>query len=145
MAVVEYTLRRQFMIRVQHGSDLVQFLVDTAKNKELNTANFMAIGALKDARLGYYDQTSQEYEEWNVESPHEIVNCTGNISLKEGEPFVHAHVVLADRDGSTKGGHLFEGTVFAAEVHLWELAGPMLERKYDGVTGLSLWEVTDVS
>ncbi len=145
MAVVEYTLRRQLMIRVHHGSDLVKFLFDTAKNKGLGTASLTAIGALQNARIGYYDQSGHEYKEWNVESPHEIVSCTGNISMKDGEPFVHAHVVLADRDGSTKGGHLFKGTVFAAEVHLWELAGPTLEREYDSVIGLSLWEVADVS
>jgi predicted DNA-binding protein with PD1-like motif len=36
---------------------------------------------------------------------------------------------------------LFEGIVFAAEVHLHQLEGPKLERKYDEVTGLSLWGI----
>jgi predicted DNA-binding protein with PD1-like motif len=35
---------------------------------------------------------------------------------------------------------LLEGVVFAAEVHVCELRGAKLERKYDKVTGLSLWE-----
>jgi hypothetical protein len=64
----------------------------------------------------------------------------GNISVKDGRPFVHAHAVLADKNGNTKAGHLLEGTVFAAEVYLRELKGAKLERKYDEVTGLSLWE-----
>jgi len=59
--------------------------------------------------------------------------------LKGGEPFVHVHVVLSDEKGNTKAGHLLEGIVFAAEVHLSQLEGPKLERKYDEVTELMLW------
>jgi len=96
---------------------------------------------LKRARLGFYDQKNHEYREIKIDSPHEMASCIGNISLKDGEPFVHAHVVLADEAGNTKAGHLLEGIVFAAEVHLRRLEGPKLERKHDEVTGLSLWEV----
>jgi hypothetical protein len=69
-----------------------------------------------------------------------MVSCVGNVSLSDGKPFVHAHVVLADERGSTKAGHLVEGIVFAAEVHLRRLEGLKLERKYDKATGLWLWE-----
>ncbi len=76
-----------------------------------------------------------------LDSPQEIASCVGNISVKDGRPFVHAHAVLADKNGNTKAGHLLEGVVFAAEVHLRELKGAKLERKYDKVTGLSLWDI----
>ena len=74
-----------------------------------------------------------------IDAPHEMASCIGNVSLKDGEPFVHTHVVLADEAGNTKAGHLFAGVVFVAEVHLHELEGPSLERKRDEATGLSLW------
>ena len=51
--------------------------------------------------------------------------------------------ILADEKGNTKAGHLLEGAVFAAEVHIRELEGPNLERKYDDVTGLWLWQIED--
>jgi len=38
----------------------------------------------------------------------------GNVALKEGEPFIHAHVVLSDHNMQTLGGHLFETTVGVA-------------------------------
>jgi hypothetical protein len=74
-------------------------------------------------------------------TPQEVASCIGNISIKEGEPFVHAHAVLADQNGNTKAGHLIEGKVFAAEIHLTELIGEELVRKDDAVTGLSLWKI----
>jgi len=70
----------------------------------------------------------------------EIASCTGNISIKDGETFVHLHIVLAGRDGKAFGGHLMPGTrVFAAEYFIMDLAGKKLHRVKDPYTGLPLW------
>ena len=135
----EYSASKELIVRLKHDADLVQTITELARSKGVEVGSFTAIGALKRARLGYYDQKNHEYREMEIDTPHEMASCIGNVSLKDGEPFVHAHVVLADEAGNTKAGHLFEGIVFAAEVHLHQLEGPRLERKYDEVTGLSLW------
>jgi predicted DNA-binding protein with PD1-like motif len=137
----EYSADKELIVRLKHDADLVQTITELARSKGIKAGSFTAIGALKRARLGYYDQKNHEYREMKIGSPHEIASCIGNVSLKDGEPFVHAHVVLADETGNTKAGHLFEGIVFAGEVHLRQLEGPRLERKYDEVTGLSLWNI----
>ena len=54
-------------------------------------ATFAAIGALKRARIGFYDQGNHKYFEIVLSEPHEIASCTGNISTKEDKIFVHAH------------------------------------------------------
>jgi hypothetical protein len=141
MSLAEYKPNRELIWHIEHDSDLIQSITEIARNKGIRIGTFTAIGALKHARVGYYDQKDHEYRKIEIDSPHEIASCIGNISIKDGEPFIHAHAVLADEKGNTKAGHLFEGTVFAAEVHLCELEGPRLERKYDEVTGLSLWQV----
>lgn len=99
------------------------------------------MGAVKFAKIAFYNQTKHEYLANLLDYSQEIASCIGNISLKEGEPFVHAHVVLADKNGNTKAGHLLECKVFAAEVHVTELLGQKVERKKDMQTGLSLWEM----
>ena len=132
---------RNLIARAEYDSDLIKFVTELAKKNEIMTATFTAIGALKNAKLGFYDQEKHEYLETLLSSPQEIASCVGNVSLKEGEPFVHAHAVLADRNGNTKAGHLLEGKVFAAEVHLIELLGTKIIRKNDVVTGLSLWDI----
>ncbi len=132
---------RNFIVRAKHDSDIIIFLNNVAKKHGITTATFTVIGALKSAKLGFYDQDKHEYLENLLLTPQEIATCVGNISTKEGEPFVHAHAVLADRNGNTKGGHLLEGKVFAAEVHLFELIGEIIVRRNDAVTGLSLWDI----
>jgi predicted DNA-binding protein with PD1-like motif len=136
----QFELGRNFLVRAEHNSDLIQFVTELAEKEGITAATFTAIGALKRAKLEFYDQKKHEYQEITLDSPHEIASCMGNISAKDGRPFVHAHAVLADKNGNTKAGHLLEGVVFAAEIHLRELKGAKLERKYDKVTGLSLWE-----
>jgi len=137
--VFEFAASKELVLRFKDDVDLVQSITEVAKTKGVRAGTFTAIGALKGAKLGYYDQRSHEYRETTIEAAMELASCTGNVSLKGGEPFVHAHAVLSDEKGNTRAGHLLEGSVFVAEVHLTQLEGPGLERKYDKVTELMLW------
>ena len=139
MGLFEYSASKELIVRLKHDADLVQSVTELVRSKGVEAGSFTAIGALKRARLGYYDQKRHKYREMKIDAPHEIASCIGNVSLKDGKPFIHAHVILSDEMGDTRAGHLWEGTVFSAEVHLRQLEGPKLERKYDEVTGLLLW------
>ena len=141
MSSRELGVGRNFLVRAEHDSDLIKSVAELAKKNEITTAAFTAIGALKNAKLGFYDQKKHGYSETLFSIPLEIASCIGNISIKDCEPFVHAHVVLANQNGNTNAGHLLEGKVFAAEIHLTELVGAKLVRKNDPVTGLSLWDI----
>jgi hypothetical protein len=132
---------RELIVRLKHDADLIQSIAELARSKGIKAGSFTGIGALKRARLGYFDQKNRQYREIKIDSPHEMACCVGNISLSDGKPFVHAHVVLADEKGNARAGHLLEGIVFAAEVQVRQLAGLKLERKHDEVTGLRLWSL----
>lgn len=137
----QFKSKRTMIIRAEHDADLIKFIREVAEENGIEAGTFTVIGTLKEAKLEFYNQERCEYQEMTIQKPCEIASCVGNISLKGGDPFVHAHAVLADRDGRTRGGHLSEARVFAAEIHLQVLEGPKLERKHDEVTDLSLWEL----
>jgi len=141
MTLRKLEIGRVFLVRAKFDSEIIKFVTELAEKNAIMTASFTAIGALKHAKLGFYDQEKHRYLETLLLAPHEIASCVGNISIKEEQPFVHAHAVLADQNGHTKAGHLLEGKVFAAEIHLTELIGEKLVRKNDPVTGLSLWDL----
>jgi len=141
MSYYEYKPGKEYMARLHHNADFLRAVTELAKNTQIKVGRFTAIGALKNAVFGYYDQQKHEYQEIMYDYHCELAACIGNVSSKDGEVFVHAHVVLSDDAGDTKAGHMLAGTVFAAEVHLRELIGPNLERKYDDITGLSLWDI----
>ncbi len=132
---------RVFIGRLAKGGDLLGLLTSICGRENVTHGEVRAIGALTQARLGYYNQVAREYKEITVPSPCEIVSLVGNISLKDGRPFVHAHLAVAGATGRVLGGHLLEGClVFAGEYVIRELeVSPLLERAYDEATGLALW------
>jgi len=130
---------RGFLAGLDSGAEIVGQIAYLAGDMRIEAAFFSAIGALTRADLGYYDQAAREYHVIPVDEPVELAACSGNISLFEGQPFVHAHAVLANGRGRSWAGHLVRGTIFAAEVYLQELTGLPLNRVPDSITGLKLW------
>jgi predicted DNA-binding protein with PD1-like motif len=108
---------------------------------QVRLGHLQGLGAVECARIGYYDQDTFSYRYLELDRHLEILSLTGNISLRGGEPAVHAHVTLADDQGQSFGGHLVPGTrVFAFEFVIQELRGAELHRGHDSETGLPLWE-----
>jgi len=132
---------RKYMGRMPFGCDLLDELTKFCIRNDIRLGRVEALGAVKKARMGFYDQAKKTYHFHTISRPLEILNLIGNVSLKDGKPFVHAHVTLADKTGRAFGGHLTQGTiVFACEFVIEEFSGPLLRRQPDSRTGLALWE-----
>lgn len=137
------TFGKSYLGRLSYDGDLLEELTAFCAEKDIRLGCVEAIGAVKKARLGYYHQDKREYVFHEFNEPMEITCLSGNVSLKEGKPFVHAHLTLTNSKGQAVGGHLAPGTViFACEILVRELQGPILIRSApDKETGLPLWEM----
>jgi predicted DNA-binding protein with PD1-like motif len=134
--------RETFMGKLQHGTDLLEEIAGICKKENIQLGRIMAIGAVQKARIGFYNQKKQDYEFISIDRPLEITNLTGNISLKNGSPMVHAHITLSDSSGKAYGGHLAQDTIiFACEYIIETFDGPAFEREFDEETGLPLWSM----
>ena len=130
------------MGRLAHGADLLEELTSVCTENNVRLGSVHALGALQKARIGYYNQDSREYEFIEMNHHLEITNLVGNVSLKDGEPIIHAHVTLADDEARAFGGHLAPGTiVFACEFCIQVFDGHDLCRGFDDATGLPLWQM----
>lgn len=141
--VCELGSGRLFLFDLDHDSEIVVSIANLAEWLGVEAGIVAAIGALKRAEIGYYDQVAHEYRAIEIDHPMEITSLIGNISTRDGKPFLHAHATLADSEGNVRGGHLSSGTVFAAEVYLRELTGQSPVRRHDPTTDLFLWSETD--
>ncbi len=141
MAIVKNVIPRECLMgKLSHGADLLEELTDLCRKANIRLGHLEALGAVQRARLGFYDQEARLYQFLEIDQPLEITSLVGNVSLKDGHPFVHAHVTLADEKGNVFGGHLAPGTVvFACEFVLMAFEGPVFERELDETTGLPLW------
>jgi hypothetical protein len=131
---------RAFVGRLARGSDLVEEIERFCAEQEIRAAWVSVIGAVRRASFAYYDQEESRYLPLASETHHEITGFVGNISIRDGTPFLHAHATFCDADGAALGGHLLRGCeIFAGEVTIREMTGVVLERTPDEVTGLALW------
>ena len=136
--------REVFMGRLTHGGDLLEEISNMCLKENIQLGWIEALGAAKRARLAFYNQETHEYEFFVIDQPLEITKLVGDVSLKDGHPFVHAHITLADKAGNAYGGHLAPGTVvFACEFILEVFDGPGIKRDFDEATGLPLWAMSE--
>jgi predicted DNA-binding protein with PD1-like motif len=131
---------RIFVGRLPTGSDLVEEIERFCLENQVQAAWVSVIGAVSRAAFAYYNQTMLQYKEMASPRHHEIIGLVGNVSMREGRPFLHAHASFGDINGEELGGHLLAGcTVWAAEVEIREFTGVSLVREHDERTGLALW------
>jgi predicted DNA-binding protein with PD1-like motif len=135
-----YNTGKIFLERLKYNDDLFLSIKDTFKRSNIKMGFFMAIGATRTANIGFYDQKEKVYKKQFIDEPAEIISCIGNVSEVDGDISIHGHINLGLKDGTTKGGHLLEGTsIFACEIIGIALEGEQLKRIHDDITGLKLW------
>ncbi|MFQ5798173.1 MAG: PPC domain-containing DNA-binding protein [Bacteroidota bacterium] len=140
MALNSYRSKRTFLGRLPNGADLYESIAKFCKDEDIKVGKVTAIGAVKNATVAYYNQRRKKYVTIKSKKQMEILSCFGNVSLRDGQPFVHVHIALSDERGKAFGGHLMPGTtVFACELFIEELDGKALDRKLDEKTGLAVW------
>ncbi|MDE2292741.1 MAG: DNA-binding protein [Elusimicrobia bacterium] len=133
-------MAREFMFSLPRRSDIHAQVEAFCREKKVRKGWINVLGATEEVALGYYDQVRHVYERKVFKEEMEIVSCVGNVSIKDGKPFLHLHAAMGDTKLRLWGGHLFPGSkVFAAEVSLREVSGPALVRRPDPSTGLTLW------
>jgi hypothetical protein len=127
--------------RFRAGDDVLDRLNQLVRANGINAASFTALGAVEKACVGFFDG-NDEYSTVSYAGPLEVLSCLGNVSLKEGKPFIHAHIAIADQEGKAYGGHLMPGCIVSAtfEVTLLVYEGMDLLRKLDSERKLFLLE-----
>ncbi|NHN60661.1 MULTISPECIES: PPC domain-containing DNA-binding protein [Halorussus] len=129
---------REFVARLGHGEDWRAEIESLAAEEDVDAAWFLAMGAVQDATVWYYDQDELEYREVEFDEPLEVASCVGNISWLDGDRFAHTHAVLSRKSGQTLSGHLDAATVFAGELYVRSFEDELV-REPDEPTDLDLW------
>ena len=137
----QHKYKRTLIGSLPQGSDLYESLTNTVIEEDIRVGKITAIGAVTQAVIGYFNQTTKAYENIMLSGGYEILNLTGNVSVRDKKSFIHAHISLADKDGKAFGGHLMPGTkVFACEVFIDEYTGEDLVREKGKDTDFFFWK-----
>ena len=138
---------RIVVARLKHGNDLNLSLQQIVEENGLEAAVILSgVGLLSNVRLRNcktlpekFPITDKNRSFVSFERPLEILGISGNISVAEGKPLVHAHLTLSHTENEkirVIGGHLIEGCkVFGfAEVFIMELLKIEMDKKFDEET-----------
>ncbi len=130
-----------YLLRLFPGEEVVESLLLFLGRHSVASGALSGIGALGEVELGFFRRHERTYTRQVMNGEWELLSLAGNACRKEGEPFIHAHVVLGDENLRAIGGHLFRGVVSATVeivIHAWTTA---IERSRDPDLGLFLLEL----
>ena len=125
------------LVRLDKGDEIVSSLLDVAKEQGLTLASVSGIGATDDFEIGVFDLERSDYDRFRFHGNHEIVSLVGNLTTKEGAPYIHLHISCAGEGGDLVGGHLFSAKIsLTAEIFLLKAAGSA-DRLRDETLGIN--------
>jgi hypothetical protein len=126
-------------VSLERGEDLLEGLNGAVEELGVEAGTLQVIGGLEKATVGYFDPKSGEYRK--ILTGHvEISSGLGNVSTRDGKPFIHLHLVLSGPDGTSVGGHAMEGCrAFVVEAYVRKLGGPPPVRQQVPGMALKVW------
>ena len=120
-------IEKVIWVKLKCGEDLLKRISGLCKENNVRAGYISVIGALEKAKFSYYNQQEKQYHEISKEEPVAIISCLGSVSIKDGEPFIHAHIAVSDSKGAVFGGHLNEGClVFTGECFIFKFDGEII-------------------
>ena len=126
------------MIVLATDDEAVKSLTSFAVNQRLAASHFTAIGAFSRAVVAYFDWSAKQYRHISIDEQVEVLSLMGDVTIEDGKPKVHAHVVLGKADATAHGGHLIEASVRPTlEIVVTETPRP-LHRRFDPASGVAL-------
>jgi predicted DNA-binding protein with PD1-like motif len=104
-------IENTYLVRLVRGEEIHTTLKSFCQQHGITAGWLTGIGALMQAELGYFHRERKEYSWKIVNTDHELISLMGNISIKDGEPWLHLHAALSDEHFQVTAGHLKSGVI----------------------------------
>ena len=125
------------VLRAQKGEEVVSLLARLIDEEKITCGRVTGIGATDKITIGLYNVGTQEYHKVTIEEEMEILSLSGNLTRKDGNPYVHVHGSFATLD-KVYGGHVNEVWISATAEIIIDVIDLVVERETDKETGLNL-------
>lgn len=130
-----------YVVRLEVGEEILTSLTSLCEKENIKIAEISAIGAVDRATMGLYNISEHQYHQKTFEEPMELVSLLGNVSRKDGKPYIHLHAVVATEDCKTFGGHLNEAVIsVTCEMFVKTFDGE-INRRVCEKTGLNIFDI----
>lgn len=131
----------KYILSLDNHVSIMEALMDFCQEKGILCGEIGGLGAVNHATFRYLNPSTMKYVDKTFDEQMEITNLTGNISQKDGKPYLHVHITASRSDYSCIGGHLLDARINGAcELYVTAFPGTFAGRRTDAETGINLYE-----
>ncbi len=130
-----------YILRLDPGEEVVASIGRLTELEDIVLASVQGIGAADEVTVGIFQTKEKEYQSRTYNGAFEITNIGGNITRKDGQPYLHLHITIGDpMSGICVGGHLTRAVISAtAEIIVTTISGNV-DREYSADIGLNIFK-----
>ncbi|MBR6270314.1 MAG: DNA-binding protein [Bacteroidales bacterium] len=130
-----------YVLSLDNHVEIMEALAAFCGEKNILAGKISGLGATNDATFRYLNPSTMKYVDKTFAEQMEITNLIGNISEKDGKPYLHVHVTASRSDNSCIGGHLLSARINGAcELFVKTFPEP-IHRRHDPTTGLNMYQL----
>jgi len=128
----------RFILRIDKGEEIVETLLKLCKEQNIRLGTIAGIGAAGLLTVGFFETATKTYHSKEFEGDYEITSLMGNITEKDGEPYLHLHITFADTEQHAYGGHLSSAVISGTFEGIIQTIEGSLDRHFNDDVGLNL-------
>ena len=130
-----------YVLRLDPGEEIVGSLTRLVEQEGIQLASVSALGAANDVTIGIFATGEKQYHAQRYQGDYEISALVGNVTRKEGEPYLHLHITIGNPvTGQVHAGHLSSATISATLELFLQVWDGQVGRKFSDQVGLNLFE-----
>ena len=129
-----------YVLSLDNHVEIVEAIAAFCVEKGILAGRVGGLGAVNEAVFRFLDPATKKYVDKAFAEQMEITNLTGNISGKDGKPYLHIHLTCSRRDYTCVGGHLLSARINGAcELFVEDFGECGIGRKLDNELGINLY------
>ena len=130
-----------YVLRLDPGEEIVGSLTRLVEQESIQLASVSALGAANDVTIGIFNTVEKKYYSQRYKGDYEISALVGNVTRKEGEPYLHLHITIGNPvTDQVHAGHLSSATISATLELFLQVWDGQVGRKFSDTVGLNLLE-----
>ena len=129
-----------YVLRLDPGEEIVASLTRLVEQEQVQLGSVTAIGAANDVTIGIFSTQEKQYHARRYQGDYEISALVGNVTRKEGEPYLYLHITIGNPvTGEVHAGHLTSATISATLELFLQVWDGQVGRKFSDQVGLNLF------
>lgn len=130
-----------YVLRLDPGEEVAASLTKLVEQEQVQLGCVSALGAANDVTIGVFDTEKKQYFSRRCQGQFEISALVGNVTRKEGEPYLHLHITIGNPvTGEVHAGHLSSAVISATLELFLQVWDGQVGRKFSDQVGLNLFE-----